>query len=77
MSSTGWIRLENFNLPLSLRIKYSLVNLLAGRRIRVQYRNHSGDTLIRVEFDGEYLNRVLSELSSLLKEWGRQNNLQI
>ncbi len=77
MASVGWIKLRRFNLPLTYRLKYRLSGLLTGGRIRTSYRNSHDGVLIRTEFDGETLETVLQNLSGLLKEWGRQNEIHI
>jgi hypothetical protein len=76
MSSTGWIRLKKFNLPFTYRLKYRLSGPLTLGKIKTSYRYHQDSVLITIEFDGESLKTVLENLSELLREWGRQNNVQ-
>jgi len=73
MSSIGWIKLSNFEVPLSKKIKYRFSSLATLGRIRAKYRNNGdGSVTIYVEFDGSQLERVTGELSVLINMWNRR-----
>ncbi len=77
MAAVGWVRLTKFRMPFTYRIKCKLSRLLTRGRIRASYERNPNSVLIRIQFDGAYLETVLERFSGLIREWGRQNHVQV
>jgi|GEM_PF-3580014 hypothetical protein len=73
MTSKGWIKLNNFKIPLTRRIKLKMARYVFLGRIKTSYQYNTDSVLITAEFRGDKLGRVINELSELLKEWEKQN----
>lgn len=76
MSSYAWVKLRNFEIPLNFRIKYLLAKVLTRGRIKPEYKHHGDALYIRVDFEGDHLDVVISHFRELIDEWSRQNNIQ-
>ncbi len=74
MASKGWIKLSNFKIPLTHRIKLKMARYVFLGRIKTSYKYNTDSVLITAEFDGNMLGRVINELSGLIKEWEKQNS---
>lgn len=74
MASKGWIKLNNFKIPLSYRIKLKMASYVYLGRIKTSYRYDTDGVLITAEFNGDKLGKVINELSGLIREWEKQNN---
>lgn len=74
MASRGWIKLNNFKIPLTHRIKLRMAKYVYLGRIKTSYQYDTDSVTITAEFTGDKLGRVINELSGLIKEWERQNN---
>lgn len=71
------MRLTNFRMPFSYKVRCKLSRLLTLGKVKASYRYYQDNVLIRIEFDGAYLVTVLQRLSQLLKAWGRQNGIHM
>lgn len=74
MSSKGWIKLKNFKIPLTHRIKLKMAKYVSAGKIKTSYQYDMGGVTITTEFTGDKLGKVIDELSGLIKEWEKQNN---
>ena len=74
MASKGWIKLSNFRIPLTHRIKLRMARYVFLGRIKTSYHYDTDSVIITAEFSGDKLGRVINELSALIKEWEKQNN---
>jgi hypothetical protein len=74
MASRGWIKLNNFKIPLTHRIKLRMAKYVYLGRIKTSYQYDTDSVTITAEFTGDKLGRVINEFSGLIKEWERQNN---
>ena len=77
MPSRAWLRLENFKVPFSLRVKCMFARLLTLGRIKPDYRCHNTSVSLKVEFEGEYLELVVEHFRRVIREWGKQNNIVV
>ena len=74
MASRGWIKLNDFNLPLSKKIKYRVSSIATLGRIKANYKCDGGSTVIDVVFDGTMLDKVTSELVTLINLWNEKRS---
>ncbi len=77
MSSSAWIRLNNFKLPLSLRLKCILARVFRYGGIRPRYKCGANSVYVEVEFSGEKIDMVLEHWKGLIREWAKQNKISI
>jgi hypothetical protein len=77
MSSYAWLRLKNFRVPLGLRIKCMFGRLLTLGKVKPRYSCDDDTVLLRVEFEGDYLEMIVEHFRKMVGEWGRQNNIPL